>query len=152
MTDIGISCAKDSYGRGWGKPLKCKVDEESSAGLCYKNCASGFKGSGPVCWGSCPEHAPHLCGGRTGVLCLEYADECTVTVAKMVVNVLMLVAKTVKLFAEPEEMAKKVLDTAMNGFDVAEQIFNAAEAFNFPICKNHDNVLKTLPKYWSDDR
>ena len=70
----------------------------------------------------------------------------------MVLNVLMLVAKTVKLVANPSEMAEKVLDATMNGFDVAEQIYNAAEAFNFPICKNYDNVLKTLPKYWSDDR
>jgi len=36
MTDIGISCQKDVYGRGVGKLPGCGSDEDSIAGLCYK--------------------------------------------------------------------------------------------------------------------
>ena len=50
QTDIGISCAKDSYGRGAGYPLKCKPDQEMSGLLCYPPCKEGYSGNGPVCW------------------------------------------------------------------------------------------------------
>lgn len=36
MTDIGISCQKDVYGRGIGKLPDCGSDEDKIAGLCYK--------------------------------------------------------------------------------------------------------------------
>jgi len=55
MTDIGISCAKDSYGRGAGDVLTCSNDEDEDAGLCYTPCGDGFHGVGPVCWGGCPD-------------------------------------------------------------------------------------------------
>ena len=55
MTDIGVSCAKSSYGRTAGKPLQCKPEEEMSGALCYPPCPAGSKGVGPVCWGYCPE-------------------------------------------------------------------------------------------------
>jgi len=58
----GATCRKDakivakpSYGRGVGKPLSCAGDEESDAGLCYKECKSGYNGVGPVCWQRCPD-------------------------------------------------------------------------------------------------
>ena len=35
MTDIGISCAKDSYGRGVGEPLICAPELDMSGLLCY---------------------------------------------------------------------------------------------------------------------
>ncbi len=48
--------AKKSYGRGAGKPLNsCPSSQEKDAGLCYKKCKTGYKGVGPVCWGSCPK-------------------------------------------------------------------------------------------------
>ena len=50
QTDIGISCAKDSYGRGAGYPLECKPDQEMSGLLCYPPCKAGYSGNGPVCW------------------------------------------------------------------------------------------------------
>lgn len=56
MNDIGVSCAKKSYGRGVGKvPTKCQGGKEYDAGLCYKHCRSGYNGVGPVCWGKCQE-------------------------------------------------------------------------------------------------
>jgi len=71
MTDIGVSCQKGSYGRGAGTPLVCTSDQEEDAGLCYKQCNSGYKGVGPVCWGSCPD-------GMTscGAMCVASSDEC----------------------------------------------------------------------------
>ena len=46
-------CWKQSYGRGAGKPMICKVGEAHDAGLCYTPCKPGYKGVGPVCWQSC---------------------------------------------------------------------------------------------------
>jgi hypothetical protein len=66
MTDIGISCAKKSYGRGVGHVLECKPEESYDAGLCYTPCENGWKSVGPVCWGRCP-------AGYTecGALCMK---------------------------------------------------------------------------------
>ncbi len=50
QTDIGISCAKDSYGRGAGTPLICEPGLEMSGLLCYPPCNNGYSGNGPVCW------------------------------------------------------------------------------------------------------
>jgi len=51
--DDGISCTKESYGRGAGRvPTSC--DGTLDAGLCYPNCRAGYNGVGPVCWGNCP--------------------------------------------------------------------------------------------------
>lgn len=54
MTDIGISCAKKSYGRTAGTPLGCPQGQDEDASLCYPQCSEGYHGIGPVCWGSCP--------------------------------------------------------------------------------------------------
>lgn len=51
MNDIGVSCAKKTYGRGVGKPIHaCPAGQELEAGLCYPPCPPGFRGVGPVCW------------------------------------------------------------------------------------------------------
>ena len=55
MIDIGVSCQKDSYGRGAGVPMICKPEEEYDAGLCYTPCKNErYNGIGPVCWEECP--------------------------------------------------------------------------------------------------
>jgi hypothetical protein len=67
MTDIGISCQKDAYGRGVGEPLRCDKEQDNDLGLCYKKCDSKYKGIGPVCWQeSCPEGFE-----QCGALCLK---------------------------------------------------------------------------------
>lgn len=62
--DIGVSCQKDSYGRGVGTiPTGCSGGKENQAGLCYKKCSTGKKGVGPVCWETkCPANYPVNCG------------------------------------------------------------------------------------------
>ncbi|MFK0571634.1 lipase family protein [Endozoicomonas sp.] len=60
-TNDGVFCrrdrtyAKKSYGRGAGKPLGCRPNEERNGLLCYKKCKNGYKGRGPVCWQQCPK-------------------------------------------------------------------------------------------------
>lgn len=73
MTDIGISCHKDSYGRTAGKPLGCTNEQEEDAGLCYTPCENDAVGVGPVCWGHCPA-GTSPCGG---MLCLDDSEKCT---------------------------------------------------------------------------
>lgn len=51
MADIGVSCQKQSYGRGAGTvPTSCSGGQEYDTGLCYQQCRAGFDGVGPVCW------------------------------------------------------------------------------------------------------
>ena len=78
MTDIGISCAKDSYGRTAGTPLTCAPGEVEDAGLCYPPCEHEANGVGPVCWGNCPEGTVN-CGGA---LCLEPSETCSEYITK----------------------------------------------------------------------
>lgn len=54
MPDIGVSCQKNSYGRGVGTVLTCRPGLEMSGALCYPPCKAGFHGAGPVCWQDCP--------------------------------------------------------------------------------------------------
>lgn len=72
MTDIGVSCAKDSYGRTAGVPLGCSADEQEDAGLCYTPCENDADGVGPVCWGHCPSGTTSC----AGTLCLEDGMTC----------------------------------------------------------------------------
>ena len=85
MTDIGVSCHKDSYGRTAGKPLGCTSDQEYDAGLCYEQCENDTVGVGPVCWGSCPAGTTE-CGGA---LCLEDGETCTQQASDIVTNAVL---------------------------------------------------------------
>lgn len=64
QTDIGVSCAKKSYGRGAGViPTGCSDGKTNQHGLCYVTCRTGYKGVGPVCWAdNCPTKFPTKCG------------------------------------------------------------------------------------------
>ena len=83
MVDIGVSCAKQSYGRGVGVPLTCAISDDYDAGLCYEEkCKEGFNGIGPVCWGQCPvgyEKCGALClkSGTCADKIKEYINEVT---------------------------------------------------------------------------
>jgi hypothetical protein len=69
MTDIGVSCAKQSYGRGVGQGGLCPTGQEQDfqGGLCYPKCQGSSSGVGPVCWSSCPTDFPVNCGAACGV-------------------------------------------------------------------------------------
>lgn len=87
MTDIGVSCQKLSYGRGWGEVLTCKKDQEMSGALCYPPCKDGYVGNGPVCWQKCPA-GKHACGA----LCTDSPDDCTASVKNIVGGVFSMAA------------------------------------------------------------
>ena len=53
-TDTGVSCTKNTYGRGAGTVPNYCSGGDMDTGLCYPNCNNGYKGVGPVCWGTCP--------------------------------------------------------------------------------------------------
>jgi len=72
MTDIGVSCQKQSQGRGVGKPMTCKEGQAYDAGLCYKPCNEHYHGVGPVCWQDCPDTQPVNCGAG----CAAHANQC----------------------------------------------------------------------------
>lgn len=75
MTDIGISCQKQSRGRGVGKPMKCKEGQAYDAGLCYKPCKENYHGIGPVCWQDCPDTQPANCGAGCAINANQCADK-----------------------------------------------------------------------------
>jgi hypothetical protein len=57
----GLTCrldnirAKPSYGRGVGSvPTSCGAGRVNDTGLCYPQCASNYRGVGPLCWQFCP--------------------------------------------------------------------------------------------------
>lgn len=85
MTDIGISCAKDSYGRGAGEVLTCEKGLEMSGALCYPPCNSGYHGNGPVCWQQCPAGKADC-----SALCTDTVDACTDQVKSIVAGVTAL--------------------------------------------------------------
>ena len=79
MTDIGISCAKDSYSRTAGTPLVCHAEQEQSGALCYTPCEHNADGVGPVCWGKCPAGTKEC-----GALCLGQDEICSEYIASEV--------------------------------------------------------------------
>ena len=87
MIDIGVSCQKDSYGRGAGDPLVCKSTEEEQAALCYDPCKNGFSGVGPVCWERCAEGMTEC-----GALCLAEGESCSDSVKNIATDVITMVA------------------------------------------------------------
>ena len=65
----------------------CGAGYVNDAGLCYKNCAKGYTGVGPVCWVKCP-----TINGKKwvecGAGCAEDATACGLNTTDMVVSVL----------------------------------------------------------------
>ncbi len=79
MSDIGVSCAKASYGRGIGMPLTCAENEENELGFCYRKCEKGFVGVGRYCWKSCP-----IGYIKCGALCIKDRKTCPSDIEKSV--------------------------------------------------------------------
>lgn len=118
MTDIGISCAKDSYGRGAGEPLICAPHLEMSGLLCYPPCKSGYHGNGPVCWATCPAGKADC-----SALCTDSADGCTDTVKSIVTNVVALaVAAAVAISGGEVDMVKIIESLGGVAIDLANGI------------------------------
>lgn len=131
MTDIGVSCAKQSYGRTAGTPMKCAAGEQEDAGLCYSPCNKpDFKGVGPVCWQNCP-------GGRKdcGAGCTTDTQTCVTDTVSMVTAPLVLAANIVSAgsasagtkAASMAAKAPKVFDAMKKAAKVADLASTAAD-------------------------
>jgi len=114
MTDIGVSCQKNSYGRGAGVPMECSDGLSEDAGLCYTPCQDGDNGVGPVCWGTCPPGY-----SQCGALCLTDGD-CAGKILDIATKVLQGV---VSIAGVEDDPAGAITGAA-----------SMAEAFIYPIC------------------
>ena len=113
MKDIGISCNKHSYGRTAGKPMICKPNQEEKAALCYKPCADGFHGVGPVCWLECPEGM-----NKCGALCLGSDQKCS----QFILQEVGIVMKNISNFASG------------SGITGLINMINLAVDLKYPVC------------------
>ena len=120
MPDIGVSCQKDSYGRGAGDVLQCTSDREEDAGLCYGGCSDGYHGVGPVCWGSCPDGLDEC-----GALCVS-SGQCASDILDMATKALQGVAETASAGAEGD-----IPDVVKN---TAQTMIDLAGGLTHPIC------------------
>jgi hypothetical protein len=87
MTDIGVSCAKQTYTRPTATAT-CAPGQVYEAGLCYVTCRPGYEGVGPVCWGACPTDKPYPCAAG----CATNANTCAQATTDQVLSVLQAVS------------------------------------------------------------
>ncbi len=85
MSDIGVSCQKQSYGRTAGTSMLCAPGLEQNGALCYPKCRTEFHGVGPVCWQNCPAQQPFDCGAG----CATGQGECAKAVFDQVFSPIM---------------------------------------------------------------
>jgi hypothetical protein len=115
MTDIGVSCAKESYTRGVGKVPSCGPGLEEDAGLCYDPCAKTYDEVGPVCWSTCPPEYPVACGAG----CAVSQSACAAAVTDMTVNTLSAFASCASLIAGGPGVTAAVKTAATAGAKAA---------------------------------
>jgi len=121
MTDIGVSCQKQSYGRGVGKALVCTADQEENGTLCYNQCKSGYSGDGPICWGSCPA-GMYECGA----LCVPSGIDCASDMLEIATKVMQGMNEA----AEEEDATGATITVGQTGVDVGTKLAS------YGMCKN----------------
>jgi len=122
MTDIGISCAKHSYGRGVGEVMKCAETLEYDTGLCYPMCQAKYDGVGPLCWSVCPKR---IWKNDCGALCLNDETLCDDKVRQLIADAIDVFMQAWKLLQNPtEEEFKKLL----------KETLNAVTGYAYPYC------------------
>jgi hypothetical protein len=94
MTDIGVSCAKDTYIRQTFTP-SCGEQKQYDAGLCYDQCAPEYNGVGPACWLPCPAGMVDC-----GAICGSSLSECTEAISSMVFSTLDALANLADTITE----------------------------------------------------
>src|SRR5208337_4277587 len=107
MTDIGVSCAKESYGRGAGKPLEmgtCApgLQKDPSGALCYPACKGDFHMVGPVCWQNCPAQQPTDCAAG----CSTDSKACASAVVNQSISPIMMAVSLIPIAGEISDAAK----------------------------------------------
>jgi Tectonin domain len=152
-TDIGVSCAKASYGRGVGTVPSCG-NLSYDAGLCYESCPRDFDGVGPICWGKCPSDFPFPCGAG----CAVSETACAAAVTEMTVETVSVAATILSFpFGGPGAMAaartgiKAATNVAKTGFKatlvgVKTAVKTNAKAFAKATVKSYLKSQVTDPK------
>ncbi|MGB7555950.1 MAG: carboxypeptidase regulatory-like domain-containing protein [Candidatus Korobacteraceae bacterium] len=120
MPDIGVSCQKQSYGRGAGEPLAdglCApgLQKDPTGALCYPTCKDGFHMVGPVCWQNCPSQQPFECG----VGCSTDQKECASGTVNMVFAPIMMLANLIPYAGEAGGAAKAAFAAGRTAAKVA---------------------------------
>jgi len=121
MSDIGVSCQKQSYGRGVGKPLTCTSDQDEDASLCYKKCKNGYAEDGPICWGTCPADMY-----KCGALCVPSGVDC----ASDMLEIATKVMEGMHEAAEEDDNEGTAITVADTGVDVGTKLAT------YGMCKN----------------
>lgn len=115
MTDAGVDCTKNTTTVGVGTIPGCGSGQDSDAGLCYPQCASGFNGIGPVCWGSCPSDKPYQCGAA----CAVSQAACQQAVGDMVLNTSAVAINILSFAFGGEAATSAIKEAAKAGEDAA---------------------------------
>jgi hypothetical protein len=84
--------AKDSYGRGVGKPMTCKVNQQYDAGLCYPFCPANMTGVGPVCWADCSSTPDKV---SNGAICCKNGTICSQKIRDLVMGIPVAVMEAI---------------------------------------------------------
>jgi len=131
MTDIGVSCQKKSYGRGFGSALKCGGGLEQSGALCYSACnATDPHGVGPICWGDCPTGWNDC----AGAMCTQTTDICTDSVKQVIEGAIDL-AESIAGAASGEIDLSKIVKGIAGAGDLAGALIH-------PLCSATSYILK----------
>jgi hypothetical protein len=109
-TDIGVSCQKQSYGRGVGTIPTCRAGLDADGGLCYAKCPAGTSGVGPVCWSGCPPDMPVNCGAS----CAKSTAACAESIVNQVTSTGELVLNVASFITGAGPAAKAGLTAARN--------------------------------------
>jgi hypothetical protein len=124
MTDIGISCQKNTYDRGVGHLMQCDGGMERDAGLCYTPCGEGYDSVGPVCWHQCPKSLPVNCGAS----CAKTEGDCAQSITDQVTSPIItagniaLIAVTAGAAAGATAGAEAAATGAEVGAEVATEV------------------------------
>jgi hypothetical protein len=128
MKDIGVSCAKESYGRGVGTIPGCGPVMELDGGLCYPKAAQGFTGVGPVAWGTCPPEFPFNCGAgcaKNQAACATAVTDMTLNTVGVAINILSFPFGGPGVTAAAQAAAKKI-GTSASGIVIGQLGFKEA--------------------------
>jgi hypothetical protein len=119
MTDIGVSCQKNTYTVGSSMPI-CSAGQDYDAGLCYNKCKSGFTGVGPVCWQKCHSESSFDCGA----ICTPSSLEC----AGKILDI------TEGIVEAAVGIAAVVEGDVIEVSEIVKGIAGTAKALTLPIC------------------
>jgi len=127
MSVIGVSCAKESYGRGAGEPLDMGVcapglQKDPSGALCYPACKADYHMVGPVCWQNCPAQQSAECAAG----CAVDAKTCASAVVNQTLSPIFMVAGLIPGAGEVTDAAEEAKGAA-TAAEAAEEASKLAQ-------------------------